>query len=147
MPEKHLTSYSNAPLRFAYFFRDLATFMISAMLHKDDTSIHVIMNFMRIWKINAEVKIILLGVGLWHGLLTLQWVTMQMPIMATSMASHTPVKAPDFSLTKKPNWCWPNHNYGFEYALWRTTERKKHAAKNQTFIRCWVIMCISAPCR
>ena len=110
-------------LGFAYFFRDLATFMISAMLHKDDTNIHVIMNFMRIWKINAEVKIILLGVGVWHGLLTLQWVTMQMPIMATSMASHTPVKAPNFSLTKKPNWCWPNHNYGFEYALWRTTER------------------------
>ena len=70
--------------------------MISAMLNKDDTNIHVIMNSMRIWKINAEVKIILLGVGVWHGLLTLQWVTMQMLIMATIMARHTPVKAPDF---------------------------------------------------
>ena len=101
--------------------------MISAMLNKDDTNIHVIMNFMRIWKINAEVKIILLGVGVWHGLLTLQWVTMQMPIMATSIARVWGVKAlPDFSLPKKPNWCWPNHNYGFEYALWGTTERNKN---------------------
>ena len=147
MPEKHLTSYSNAPLRFAYFFRDLATFMISAMLHKDDTSIHVIMNFMRIWKINAEVKIILLGVGLWHGLLTLQWKTMQRLRVAMSRGRTTPAKAPDFSPTKKLNWCWLNHNYGFEHALWRTTEREKKCNKNQTFIRCWVIICLSAPCK
>ena len=100
--------------------------MISAMLHKDDTSIHVIMNFMRIWKINAEVKIILLGVGLWHGLLTRQWITWRWLRVSTRLSRTPPAKPPDFRPTKKPNWCWPNHNYGFEYALWGTTERNKN---------------------
>ena len=51
--------------------------------------------------------------------------------VATSWGRTTPAKAPDFSPTKKPNWCWPNHEYGFEFALWCTTEKKgkKHATK------------------
>ena len=76
------------------------------MVNKDDPNKHVIMNFMKIWKTNAEVKIILLGVGLRHGLLTLQWSTMQMLSMATIGDRNTPVKAPDFRSAKKPNWFW-----------------------------------------
>ena len=76
--------------------------MISAMVNKDDPKKHAIKNFMKIWKTNAEVKIILLGVGLRHGLLTLHWSTMQMLRVAMIGDRKIPAKAPDFSSAKIP---------------------------------------------
>ena len=63
------------------------------------------------------------------------------------MDRTTPAKAPDFSPTKSQIYVDQitimdlNMHYDVQQ------REKKHAAKNQTFIRCWVIMCISAPCR
>ena len=55
----------------------------------------------------------------------------------TSMDRKSPAKAPDFSSTIKQNWTWPNHEYGFEYALpyHRRQKTKQTYNMNQTFIR------------
>jgi hypothetical protein len=105
--------------------RDLVTFMISAMLNKDDANRHVIMNFMRIWKINAEVKIIHLGVFLWHGVLTLQWKTILVLSMATNRGRNQTAKALSFLLTKMPNWWWPHQEKGLENAQNNYDARQK----------------------
>ena len=90
--------------------------MISAMLKRVNTNIHVIMNSIIIWKTNAEVKIIRLGVFLWHGVLTLQWKTLLVLSMATNRGRTQTAKALSFLLTKMPNWWWPHQEKGLENA-------------------------------
>ena len=115
---------------FLVVSRDRVTFMISAMPKMENTNTHVIPNFMKIWKTNAGVKIILLGVGLWHGVLTSQWKTLLVLSMATIRDRNQTAKAlPSFS-NKKPNWWWPHLEYGLENALhtydvWQNKKEKK----------------------
>ena len=72
-----------------------------------------------------------------------------MVAFTTRKGRKYPAKTPDFSPTVKPNWSWPNHEYGFEYVLpyHRRQKTKQTYNINQTFIRYWVVICVSAPCR